>query len=139
MRVASSSNRSTSGGSSTTTRPIAASTVFRSTTNSTSEFVYSGTAIGWLGGFGLRDRAWRGGQGGSLGELTRAGAAVPPGFVIRTRAFEQFIESLERAAPVRARVDALAAGDLPAMRACADELRARVVAADLPGAVVDEL
>jgi len=101
--------------------------------------VSAGAVIRWFEEIALRDRAEVGGKGGSLGELTRAGIAVPPGFVIRTQAFEQFIESLERAAPVRARVDALTAGDLPAIRACADELRARVTAAELPGPLADDL
>lgn len=99
----------------------------------------SDEVIGWFEQIGLGDRAEVGGKGGSLGELTRAGIAVPPGFVIRTRAFEQFVEALERAAPVRARVEALAAGDLQAIRACADELRARVMACELPAMLVDEL
>jgi len=89
--------------------------------------------IGWFEDIGLRDRAAVGGKGGSLGELTRAGIAVPPGFVVRTPAFERFIAALEREAPVRARVAALPADDLDGIRACAGELRARVSAAPLPG------
>lgn len=73
-----------------------------------------------------------GGKGGSLGELTRAGIAVPPGFVVATIAFEQFIESLERASPLRARVEALRADDLKSIETCASQLRERVVAAPLP-------
>jgi pyruvate,water dikinase len=64
---------------------------------------------------------------------------VPPGFVIRTAAFETFLQSLESSAPVRARVEALAPGDLPAIEACSAELRKRVLAAELPGALADEL
>src|SRR4051794_2814276 len=79
--------------------------------------------IGWFEDVGLGQRAEVGGKGGSLGELTRAGIAVPPGFVIRTAAFEQFMQALESAAPVRARVAALRAGDLEAIRAVSAELR----------------
>jgi pyruvate,water dikinase len=95
--------------------------------------------IGWFEDIGLRDRPQVGGKGGSLGELTRAGIAVPPGFVVRTQAFEQFIESLEREAPVRARVEALRADDLEGIRACAADLRARLCAAPLPHALAAEL
>jgi pyruvate,water dikinase len=95
--------------------------------------------IGWFEDIGLRDRAEVGGKGGSLGELTRAGIAVPPGFVVRTRAFEQFIGSLEEESPVRARVEALRADDLDGIRACAADLRARVCAAPLPPALAAEL
>lgn len=95
--------------------------------------------IGWFEDIGLRDRAEVGGKGGSLGELTRAGIPVPPGFVVRTQTFEQFIASLEREAPLRARVEALPPDDLEAIRACAEELRARVGAAPLPAALAVEL
>src|SRR4029079_19159657 len=130
---ASSSRRWTCGGSSTTTRPTVARTAFPSTSSSTSDDVPAGGIIGWFEDVTLRDRAEVGGKGGSLGELTRAGIAVPPGFVVRTRAFERFIASLEREAPVRARVAALRADDLDGIRACAGELRGRVCAAPLPG------
>jgi pyruvate,water dikinase len=95
--------------------------------------------IGWFEDIGLRDRAEVGGKGGSLGELTRAGIPVPPGFVVRTQAFEQFIASLEREAPVRARVEGLPPDDLDAIRASAAELRARVRAAPLPGELAAQL
>ena len=95
--------------------------------------------IAWFEDIGLADRAEVGGKGGSLGELTRAGIAVPPGFVVCTRAFEQFIATLEREAPVRARVEALRPDDLEGIRACAATLRARVCAAPLPGELAAEL
>jgi len=80
-----------------------------------------------------------GGKGGSLGELTRAGIAVPPGFVIRTGAFEAFLQALETSAPVRSRIEALAADDLAAIATCSADLRRRVVAAEMPRALAEEL
>src|SRR5690349_5887550 len=139
MTTAPSSRPSTSGGSSTTTKPTAVSTASRSTGSSTSEAVDPVDVIGWFEDIGLRDRPAVGGKGGSLGELTRAGITVPPGFVVRTPAFEQFIAALEREAPVRARVAALPADDLDGIRACAGELRARVCAAPLPRALAAAL
>jgi pyruvate,water dikinase len=88
--------------------------------------------ISWFRDIGLDDRPKVGGKGGSLGELQRAGIAVPPGFVVRTEAFESFIDSLERRSPLRARVAALAAEDLPAIEAVSRELRARIEEAALP-------
>ena len=80
----------------------------------------------------LEDRPHVGGKGGSLGELTRAGIDVPPGFVVRTESFEHFIQALEREAPFRARVQGLDPNDLDAITAVSRELRARVEAAELP-------
>jgi len=95
--------------------------------------------IGWFADIGLQDRPHVGGKGGSLGELQRAGIAVPPGFVVKTAAFEKFIEFVERSGPVRARVEALDADDLEAVTQCSKELRARVEAAELPPALLDEI
>lgn len=88
--------------------------------------------IGWFADLTLADRPTVGGKGGSLGELTRAGIAVPEGFVVRTAAFEGFIADLEGDAPLRARVEALSAEDLDAVTAVSAELIARVKDRPLP-------
>ena len=96
-------------------------------------------SISWFAEIGLADRASVGGKGGSLGELTRAGIAVPPGFVVRTAAFEEFLRALEAQSPLRARVAELRAGDLEGIRACSAELQARVRGTNLPAGPADEL
>ncbi len=98
----------------------------------------TGALIGWFEEIALSDRPEVGGKGGSLGELTRAGIAVPPGFVVRTRAFEQFLANLEREEPVRSRVSALRPDDLESIGACAAALRKRIGGASLPDALVSE-
>ena len=95
--------------------------------------------VSWLAEIALGDRPHVGGKGGSLGELHRAGIAVPPAFVVRTRAFERFIETLEREAPLRARIEALRAEDLEAITACSQDLRARLESAELPADLLDEI
>lgn len=87
--------------------------------------------ISWFADIGLADRPRVGGKGGSLGELARAGIAVPPGFVVTTAAFEEFVSALD----LRADVAALPRGDLVAIAACSRRMRARVEAAELPAAV----
>lgn len=99
----------------------------------------SSTHVSWFEDVGLHDRPHVGGKGGSLGELQRAGIAVPAGFVVRTRAFERFVEALEREAPVRSRVEALHAEDLDTLAACSKTLRTRVEDVPLPADVRDEI
>ncbi len=99
----------------------------------------AGRHIAWFDEIGLGDREQVGGKGGSLGELKRAGIAVPPGYVVRTAAFERALESLERKAPVRAAVAALKADDLESITACSRALRRRMEEAELPGEVLEEL
>ena len=88
---------------------------------------------------GLADRPQVGGKGGSLGELQRAGIAVPPGFVVRTEAFEFFLEALERESPVRTRVGALPADDLASITACSKAVRGRIEQTPLPASVEAEV
>ena len=95
--------------------------------------------IGWFADIGLDDRPHVGGKGGSLGELQRAGIAVPPGFVVKTGAFERFITNLEREFPVRSRIEALQPDALEEVKACCDEVRAKVEAATLPPDVLAEI
>ncbi len=95
--------------------------------------------VSWFADIGLGDRPHVGGKGGSLGELYRAGIAVPPGFVVRTRAFEAFLESLEREAPIRTPVEALSPDDLEAITACSRATRERLEEAPIPSSVAEEI
>ncbi len=93
------------------------------------------SAVAWFKDVGIADRPTVGGKGGSLGELTQAGIAVPPGFVVTTAAFEQFLAALEAVQPVRARVEALHSHDLDQAAKLSEELRRRVIEEPLPAAV----
>jgi len=99
----------------------------------------SSTHVSWFEEIGLHDRPHVGGKGGSLGELQRAGIAVPPGFVVRTGAFERFVEALERESPVRSRVESLDCEDLDAVVACSKALRGRLEGTPLPTDVLAEI
>jgi pyruvate,water dikinase len=100
----------------------------------------SSDVISWFADIGLNDRPQVGGKGGSLGELQRAGIAVPPGFVVKTDAFNRFLASLEREFPVRARIEALSPDEaLEKAATCCAEIRAKVEAAALPADVLEEI
>jgi pyruvate, water dikinase len=94
--------------------------------------MHSTANISWFGDISLTDRATVGGKGGSLGELTRARIAVPPGFVVTTRAFECVLAELERENGIRSRVEALSQQDLKGIRLLSEDIRARVKSAPLP-------
>lgn len=48
-----------------------------------------------FGELSKEDVATAGGKGASLGEMTRAGIPVPPGFVVLTTAFERFLDETD--------------------------------------------
>jgi pyruvate,water dikinase len=93
------------------------------------------TPVAWFKDVGLADRQTVGGKGGSLGELTQAGIAVPPGFVVTTAAFEQFLAAIEAREPVRGKVEALDPNDMGAATKLSEELRRRVVEEPMPAEV----
>ncbi|HEV2702827.1 MAG TPA: PEP/pyruvate-binding domain-containing protein [Steroidobacteraceae bacterium] len=95
--------------------------------------------VGWFAELGLADRPHVGGKGGSLGELQRAGITVPPGFVVKTAAFEQFLAALERTAPLRASVAVVDPDDLSAVTELSQRLRAQIHAMPLPSDIAQAI
>jgi len=79
-----------------------------------------------------RDAAVVGGKGASLGELTRAGVAVPPGFVVTVDAFASAMADVDPSGALRAQVEALPAGDLGPIAAVSARLRALVADGPMP-------
>jgi pyruvate,water dikinase len=77
-----------------------------------------------------------GGKAGNLGQLTRAGLPVPPGFCLTTRAYAQ--------ATVPAGLDAIfdalertSASDVPALTMLAEQARAAVLAVPIPPEIAE--
>jgi len=86
---------------------------------------------------GIGDRPTTGGKGASLGELLRAGIAVPPGCVVTTDAFRHFVDACDRGGAIRRRIERLPVDDLDAIAAASAEARALLAQADLPAALHD--
>jgi len=87
--------------------------------------------IAWFEGIASADRPAVGGKGASLGELARAGIRVPPGFVVTTTAFEQFLASIDPGPSIRRMIGTLDPDDLSAISRAASEVRERIRAAPL--------
>jgi pyruvate,water dikinase len=101
--------------------------------------IHSTANISWFADISLADRASVGGKGGSLGELTRANIAVPPGFVITTQGFERFIAGLEKENPIRSHVEALRDHELKEISAFSEQVRAWFERAPLPADVCADI
>ncbi len=82
--------------------------------------------LSWFDEVGVQDRPAVGGKGGSLGELVRAGIRVPPGYVVTTEAFRQFMAGIDPAGEIRQAVAALDPEDVPALQARLGEIRGRM-------------
>jgi pyruvate,water dikinase len=81
---------------------------------------------------GAADVASAGGKAASLGELIRAGLAVPAGYVVTTQAFIQAMGVLDPDGGLRDQIGRLAGDDLGAIGRAAAGIRARITAAPLP-------
>ena len=87
----------------------------------------------------LSDRSLVGGKGASLGELTRAGVNIPPGFTVTTTAFEQFMASIDLDRAIRRLIAALDPNDLPALNASTAAVREQMEKAPLPADVESDI
>jgi pyruvate,water dikinase len=76
-----------------------------------------------------------GGKAASLGELARAGVAVPAGFAVTTGAFAAALAAVDADGALRAGIEALPAADVTGIAAVAARLREVIAAAPLPPGV----
>lgn len=76
-----------------------------------------------------------GGKGANLGELTRAGFSVPPGFCVTTAAFHLFMGSYQEVGDLYVRLEALRAEDVEGARLVGHRVRERLRQVALPGEV----
>lgn len=87
----------------------------------------------------LADRPTVGGKSASLGELTRAGIAVPPGFVVTVLAFEEFLLSSDPHGLIRQEVAALDVSDTEQVAIASEHVRKRVRDMPIPAAIATEI
>jgi pyruvate,water dikinase len=88
---------------------------------------------------GREDVAFAGGKGANLGELTRAGFSVPPGFVVGAPAYDVFVTAAGLRERIAARLADVDVDDPDALRRAADEVRAMVDLEPVPAALVAEI
>ena len=88
---------------------------------------------------GSADAVVVGGKAAALGELTRAGIPVPPGFVVPAETFGQVMAVVDPAGSLVRAVAGVAAGDVSAITAVSSRLRERITALPLPGDVVAQI
>jgi pyruvate,water dikinase len=97
--------------------------------------------VAWFDELGTTDTARAGGKGANLGELTKAGLPVPPGFVVTAAGYLAAMEQGGVRDELRANFDeARARADDPAALAeLAERLRSLVRKAGVPATVQDEV
>lgn len=74
-----------------------------------------------------------GGKGANLGELTRVGFNVPPGFCVTTDAFDQFMSGAKES--IYTQLDGVSADDLAAANTVGQTVREQLASLPLPADV----
>ena len=79
-----------------------------------------------------KDVVIAGGKGASLGEMTKAGLAVPPGFVVVAGAFDRFIRETEIDADIEVILKKVNHKDTESIERTSKEIRAMVINEKMP-------
>lgn len=86
-----------------------------------------------------KDAHIAGGKGASLGEMTQVGFPVPPGFVLLSNAFEQFIEENDLNIEIDSELHKVNHREIHAIEAASERIRALILGADMPKDIADEI
>jgi len=85
------------------------------------------------------DVALVGGKGANLGELTRAGIPVPPGFVVTVHAYSRLLDGAELREKAARLLAALDLNDRSRLELVASEIRRLITAAEMPVDMASEI
>ncbi|MFN2745765.1 phosphoenolpyruvate synthase [Bacillus sp. z60-18] len=78
------------------------------------------------------DLPYAGGKGANLGEMTKAGLPVPPGFCVSTFAYRKFIQNNKEIDRLFDQLDSLKADELERTRLLGKQIRAHMAAMPVP-------
>ena len=101
--------------------------------NSTSVFVAP------ISYFSSRDLGLAGGKGANLGELSRAGFDVPPGFVIATSAYDLLLQSDSLQTRLTALLTSLSVENADSVKEVSQHIRDILQETNVPGQIRDEI
>jgi pyruvate,water dikinase len=80
-----------------------------------------------------------GGKGASLGEMTQAGIPVPPGFVVLSESFEQFICETDLVQEIEAILSKVNHKEIHTVELASESIRALILNAAMPKDIADEI
>lgn len=88
---------------------------------------------------GRHDAAIAGGKGASLGEMTQAGIAVPPGFVVLADAFEYFLRDSGLHEEIDSLLHQVHRHDVCSVQHASEEIQALILSAPIPENLIAEI
>ncbi len=95
--------------------------------------------VKWFNELGSADVAQAGGKGANLGEMTKAGLPVPPGFVVTAQTYQRFIEDNGLAAKIKRRLAGINVDDNIQLSRKAKEIQRLVTRAEVSSDIREEV
>ncbi|MEW6193386.1 MAG: phosphoenolpyruvate synthase [Bacillota bacterium] len=95
--------------------------------------------IKWFDELGRHDVALVGGKGANLGEMTRVGIPVPPGFCVTAEAYKHFVETTGLAPQIMEIVSNTDVNDLEQLMANTARIRELIQKTPMPAEIADEV
>jgi pyruvate,water dikinase len=80
-----------------------------------------------------------GGKGANLGELTKAGIPVPPGFIVTSHSYFHFLKESALEPKIQALLSGLDPNDSAKLQATSEQIKALITGAEMPGDVAAEV
>ena len=80
-----------------------------------------------------------GGKGASLGEMSNAGIPVPPGFVVLSSSFEQFIKETDLVQEIDAILYKVDHKEIHTVESASEKIRELILNAEMPKDIADEI
>lgn len=96
-------------------------------------------SVVWFSEVGREDLSLVGGKGANLGELTRAGIPVPPGFVVTADTYFHFLRQNSLELTIKAELAGLDVQNSRSLNAAAARIRQCILGADMPAHIADEI
>jgi pyruvate,water dikinase len=95
--------------------------------------------VKWFEELGSKGVAQAGGKGANLGEMTKAGLPVPPGFVVTAQAYQRFVEESGLTAKIKRRLAGLNIDDSIQLRRKAKEIQRLISQTTIPNQIQQEV
>ncbi len=95
--------------------------------------------IAWFSELGKKDIPLAGGKGANLGEMTRAGIPVPPGFIVTADAYFTFLKEAKLEKQLRYFLKSLDIEDSRKLKETSDKIKGELSNAPMPKAIAHEI
>ncbi len=95
--------------------------------------------VKWFEEIKKDDVSIAGGKGANLGEMTRAGFPIPPGFVILTNAYFEFIEKTGIKGKIKKILDSINYSDIKDLEEKTKEIRDLIINSEIPKEIESEI